>query len=174
MEFKKTPDLLTIKEGDHPNKSDFIQLTIKNIHGDPPREYTDGISDEAFIQNYQAYLYIPFVTCTIFSEPDYEPHPEEADEFRQTLGLSRRQFVLSNYLFSYERQAYLEMFGNKLDNDMSLYNDDIPYPDTAEILERLRLNAEISRRWWVESHLDEYQKQVYLAKYGKEVEKEDR
>ncbi|MBR3732849.1 MAG: hypothetical protein IKQ61_02455 [Spirochaetales bacterium] len=170
MKFKKIPDLLTIKEGDHPNKSDFIQLTIKNIHGNPPRQYTDGISDEAFIQNYQAYLYIPFVTYTIFSEPDYEPHTKEADKFRQNLGLSRRQFVLSNYLFSYGRQAYLEMFGNKLDNDISLYNDDIPYPNTAEILERLRLNAEVSRRCWVESHLDDYQKQVYLKKYGNNLE----
>ena len=92
------------------------------------------------------------------------------DEDRKKIGLTRRQFVLSNIIPENYRETYLQTFADKLDEVDLTADPNIPYPDNAEDLEKLRNRSHISRRWWVESHLDDYQKQVYFAQYSDEME----
>lgn len=92
------------------------------------------------------------------------------DEDRKRIGLTRRQFILSNIIPIQYQEDYLKIFADRLDEVDLTVDPSIPYPDNAEDLEKLRERSHISRRCWVESHLDNYQKQVYLEKYGNNLE----
>ncbi len=95
------------------------------------------------------------------------------EEDRKDFGYTKRQFVQTSFLPFECRRLYLETFADSLDEEDTNADKTIPYPDTADDLERLRQETGVSMRWWGESHLDDYQKEVYLAKYGKEIVQED-
>ena len=138
------------------------------------------IEDQKFREKFEKYLwgedrFVFRETVCYFDlwEESVDDVIKRLEEDRKGFRYTKRQFVQTCFLPFECRRLYLETFADSLDELDTNADPNIPYPDNAEDLERLRLHTGVSRRWWAETHLDDYQKKIYLEKYCREIEHEE-